>query len=220
MSTYLGLDLSTQQLKILVANEKLEPLQEVSVHFDSELPEFGTKGGVIIGEDSLTVNVPTLLWVKAVDIALDKLKKQNFDFKSVVAISGTGQQHGSVYWKKGSEDVLKSLNPSKTLNEQLSDCFSVQNSPIWMDSSTTVECRKLEEEIGGQIRLVEITGSRAYERFTGNQIQKIFNERKKDYDDTERISLVSSFLCSLLLGSYASIDYSDGSGMNLLDIRL
>ena len=43
------------------------------------------------------------------------------------------------------------------------------DSPVWMDSSTTAECRKLEEAVGGAQRLADITGSRAYERFTGNQ---------------------------------------------------
>jgi len=219
MKTYLGLDLSTQQLKIVATNDSLEFITEVSVHFDSDLPEFGTKGGAIIADDKLTVTVPTLLWVKAMDLCFGKLKNEKFDFKNVAAISGTGQQHGSVYWKRGSHDTLSNLNPNKSWSEQLVNCFSVENSPIWMDSSTLKECKELENNVGGEENLVEITGSRAYERFTGNQIKKIYKNQPEAYHNTERISLVSSFACSLLVGKYANIDFSDGSGMNLLDIR-
>lgn len=60
---------------------------------------------------------------------------------------------------------------------------------------------------------------RAYTRFTGNQIARIAKLYPEAYENTERISLVSSFATSILCGDYANIDMSDGSGMNLLDIR-
>lgn len=59
------------------------------------------------------------------------------------------QQHGSVYWQKGAQETLKKLDPSQFLHEQLSHSFSVTNSPIWMDSSTTKQCRELEDAVGG-----------------------------------------------------------------------
>ena len=73
--------------------------------------------------------------------------------------------------------------------------------------------------MGGSQNLSEITGSRAYERFTGNQIAKIYQTKPDAYSACERISLVSSFAASLLIGDYAPIDFSDGSGMNLMNIK-
>jgi xylulokinase len=67
--------------------------------------------------------------------------------------------------------------------------------------------------------LADLTGSRAYERFTGPQIRHIYKNEPEIYKNTERISLISSFLASLMVGFYAPIDLSDGSGMNLLDIN-
>ncbi len=36
-----------------------------------------------------------------------------------------------------------------------------------MDSSTTIECQEITECTGQAQKLADITGSRAYERFTG-----------------------------------------------------
>ncbi|XP_031692083.1 xylulose kinase isoform X1 [Oncorhynchus kisutch] len=217
-SFYLGFDFSTQQLKVVAVDGNLSVVHQDNVQFDSELPEFGTQGGVHVHADSLTVTSPVLMWVKALDLILGKMKNAGFDFSRVKALSGSGQQHGSVYWRKGTNQVLRDLQPGKSLHELLKGGFAVSDSPVWMDSSTTEQCQYLETAVGGAQRVADITGSRAYERFTGNQIAKIYKAQPEKYEDTERISLVSSFAASLFLGSYAAIDYSDGSGMNLMDI--
>uniref|UniRef100_A0A8I3XAE8 Xylulose kinase n=1 Tax=Callithrix jacchus TaxID=9483 RepID=A0A8I3XAE8_CALJA len=186
----LGWDFSTQQVKVVAVDAEMNVFYEESVHFDRDLPEFGTRGGVHVHKDGLTVTSPVLMWVQALDIILEKMKASGFDFSQVLALSGAGQA-----------------------------CFSINDCPVWMDSSTTAQCRQLEAAVGGAQALSCLTGSRAYERFTGNQIAKIYQQNPKAYSHTERISLVSSFAASLFLGSYSPIDYSDGSGMNLLHIQ-
>ncbi|XP_078087645.1 xylulose kinase isoform X1 [Mustelus asterias] len=216
---YLGIDLSTQQIKAMAIDDNLNVIHETSVKFDDDLPEFGTQGGVHVHSDQLTVTTPVLLWVKALDLLLERMKASNFDFSKLKSLSGTGQQHGSVYWKEGANKTLKNMPDDRSLLQILESSFAVKESPIWMDSSTTKECQQLEKSVGGPQKLADITGSRAYERFTGNQIAKFNKKNPEDYKKTERISLVSSFVASLFLGDYAAIDYSDGSGMNLMDIR-
>uniref|UniRef100_A0A8C3TC06 Xylulose kinase n=1 Tax=Chelydra serpentina TaxID=8475 RepID=A0A8C3TC06_CHESE len=191
------------QLKVIAIDEQLTVIYEDNVHFDKDLPEFG----YVFELCSL------------ITITLDSMKSSGFNFSHVRAFSGAGQQHGSVYWKEGASQILKNLSPDLPLHQLLKACFSVSDSPVWMDSSTTTQCLSLEKAVGGAQHLANITGSRACERFTGNQIAKIYSQNPEFYMQTERISVVSSFAASLFLSAYAPIDYCDGSGMNLLQIR-
>ncbi|PKI64843.1 hypothetical protein CRG98_014758, partial [Punica granatum] len=217
---FLGFDSSTQSLKATVLDSNLNIVATQLVHFDSDLPHYGTKDGVY-RDPSVNGRIvsPTVMWVEALDIMLARLSKSSVDLGKIAAVSGSGQQHGSVYWKNGSSAILSSLDPAKRLVDQFVNAFSVKESPIWMDCSTTTECREIEEAVGGALELSQITGSRAHERYTGPQIRKIHKSQPAVYENTERISLVSSFMASLLVGAYACIDETDGAGMNLMDIE-
>ncbi|PPD86631.1 hypothetical protein GOBAR_DD16448 [Gossypium barbadense] len=216
---FLGFDSSTS-LKATVLDSNLVIVASEMIHFDSDLPHYKTKDGVYRDANvNGRIVSPTIMWVEALDLIFQRLSKSNLDFGKIAAVSGSGQQHGSVYWKKGSSALLSSLDPKKPLVDQLRDAFSVKESPIWMDCSTTAQCREIEKAVGGALELSKITGSRAYERYTGPQIRKIFETQQETYENTERISLVSSFMACLFLGAYACIDTTDGAGMNLMDIK-
>uniref|UniRef100_A0A6G1SJS0 Xylulose kinase n=1 Tax=Aceria tosichella TaxID=561515 RepID=A0A6G1SJS0_9ACAR len=219
-SKFLGFDLSTQQLKAIVIDDKLRVCHQVCVDFDTELSEYKTRGGVYKSDDgSNTVTAPVNMWLKAMDMCFDKLKVDGLDFSTVLGISGCAQQHGSVWWRRESSLALANLNPDEYLHKELVSTFTLRDTPIWMDSSTSEECRQLEAYVGGPARLAELTGSRAYERFTGPQIAKVIKQRREVYLVTERITLISNFIASILIGSYAPLDASDASGMNMMDIR-
>jgi len=57
------------------------------------------------------------------------------------------------------------------------------------------------------------------QRFTGPQILRFRTKHPEEYQQTSRISLVSSFLASIFLGKTAPIDISDVCGINLWDIK-
>lgn len=129
---FMGFDLSTQQLKVLVIDKDLKVVTEASVHFDNDFPEFKTQGGVHQHKDKLTVTAPTLLWVKAFDLVLKRLKENGLEFGAIACVSGTGQQHGSVYWKNGARETLKNLQSGKSLYDQ----FQVQGVHLMYGWST------------------------------------------------------------------------------------
>ncbi|KAI0318382.1 actin-like ATPase domain-containing protein [Amylostereum chailletii] len=216
---FLGLDLSTQQLKAILISEDSSVVHETAVGFDKDLPHYGTTNGAIRGPAEGEVTSPVAMWLEALDLLLQRMKDAGVNFRNIRAVSGAGQQHGSVYWSHDAGKELASLDPANSLLSQLSpSAFSLPNCPIWQDSSTTRECREIEESVGGPQALADLTGSRAYERFTGTQIKRIRRVHPDAYEATSRVSLVSSFLPSLFLGSIAPIEISDASGMNLMNV--
>ncbi|CAO1637329.1 unnamed protein product [Parajaminaea phylloscopi] len=219
---FLGLDLSTQANKASLLSSSLELLSEVAVNFDKELPKYGTKGGVLLGpEGSGQVFSPVLMAVESFDKLAEKIKAANWPTDRIKAVSAAGQQHASVYWSRSAPELLKGLTASGgPLVKQLEGAFSRSIVPNWQDSSTSQECRDFEAHVSGSAKLAHLTGSRAYERFTGPQILRFRREDPAAYEQTERISLVSSFVTTMLCvdGEIKGIDESDACGMNLWNI--
>lgn len=215
----LGIDSSTQSVKALVWDPAAGKVAaSVSVNFGKELPEFNCKDGFLPNDDALVKEADPRLWLAALDKVLLKLKDA-FDTSKIDAIGGDGQQHGSVYLNAAWPAALSSLSAAKcpsSLVDAFAGVFSRERAPIWMDSSTTAECRDLDAKFGKSLQ--ERTGSPAIERFTGPQIMKFARRNPELWAKTEKVHLVSSFLCSVLAGADAPIDTGDGAGMNLLNL--
>ena len=97
-SLFLGLDLSTQQLKAMIIDNASTILHEASVHFDRDLPHHGTTNGTIRGPDVGEVTSPVRMWLEAIDLICKRLHEDRIDFGAIVAISGAGQVSFSRKW--------------------------------------------------------------------------------------------------------------------------
>jgi len=221
MGTYLGFDASTQSLTatlIAITATERRILFEHVLDFDREFPEYETAHGVRAAADGQTVTAPPLMWAAALDRMAGVLASSGVDLAAVRAITGSAQQHGSVYLTKAATGALRALDAARPLAEQIAEIFSRPVAPIWMDCSTAAECASLTDAMGGDAALARLTGSRAYERFTAAQIRKFAVTDAAGYDATDRIHLVSSFMASLLAGRHAPLEPGDASGMNLMDL--
>lgn len=216
---YLGFDLSTQQLKAIVVQSDLTVVSDAKVDFDGDFKaKYGITKGVLKNDAEGEVFAPVAMWLEALDLVLQRLKEKNTPLDRIRGISGSCQQHGSVYWSREAETLLGGLKANKPLVDQLKDAFSHPYAPNWQDHSTQQECDQYDAKLGTAERLAQVTGSAAHHRFTGPQIMRLRRKLPDMYAATSRISLVSSFLASLFLGSVAPMDISDVCGMDLWDI--
>ena len=218
MPITLGIDSSTQSCSALIIDtDASSVIAEASVNYGERLPQYHAPSGFIPDGPDGEVHADPRMWLDALELLFDDLGKQ-CDLSRIDAISGAGQQHGSVYLNERWQSTLAALEPGQSLAEQLAPCLTRATSPIWMDGSTTTECEEITTAIGGSKEVCTRTGSVATERFTGPQIRRFAKIAPDAYADTRRIHLVSSFLCSVLCGQDAPIDTGDGAGMNLLNL--
>jgi xylulokinase len=218
MGLYLGLDSSTQSLSAMIIDTSTgRVVLDRSVSFGKALPQYQSPSGFLPHEDPRIKHADPLMWVEALDLLLSQLKAAGTDFSLVEGISGAGQQHGTVYLNQRLTDV-PTWDAGRDLVSQVRPLLSRPSSPIWMDSSTTEQCRQIAEAVGGDARVVALSGSRAIERFSGPQIRAFYQRDAQAYAATREVHLVSSFFASILIGQSAPIDLGDGAGMNLLEL--
>lgn len=218
MSIHLGLDSSTQSLTGLIMDtENGAVLAVESVNFENDLPGFQNEKGVLANPDPLIRHSDPLMWCAALDKLFAKLADSDAPLREIRGVSGSGQQHGSVYLNAKFADAVAAGSTEKSLVEIIAPTLARSTSPIWMDASTSAECAEIANAIGKE-RVAKTTGSPPTERFTGPQIRKFHKDNPAEYENTAVIHLVSSFLSSILTGKNSPIDYGDGAGMNLLNL--
>lgn len=215
---FLGLDSSTQSLTaVLIDPTKGDITAQLSVNFGAEFPHYLSPSGFIPGGDNGEVHANPLMWLEALDLLLSRLTLVA-DLSAVKVISGSGQQHGSVYLDDSFDARLARLDASQALVPQIFPALTRSTSPIWMDTSTAAECAEITATLGGPADVCHRSGSVAIERFSGSQIRRFYKLDPAAYARTGRIHLVSSFIASILAGKSVPIDFGDGAGMNLLNL--
>jgi xylulokinase len=217
----------THHLVGIVVKSDLKLIHEAKVDFDADLSKYGIEKGVLTNPPEGEIFAPVAMWLEALELVLKRLKEDGLDFSKVMGISGAGMQHGTVFWSKDAESLLQGLNASKNLLDQLEPgskgerrgAFSHPFSPNWQDASTQAQCEEFDKKLGSPEKLAQSTGSKAHHRFSGPQILRFRTKYPDAYASTSRISLVSSFLASVLLGKVAPIDIGDVCGMDLWEIK-
>ncbi|MBT3601528.1 MAG: carbohydrate kinase, partial [Candidatus Latescibacteria bacterium] len=147
---FLGLDSSTQSLSaILIDLDTRQVIYDISLSYDETFPHYRTENGVLKNANPQVAHTPPLIWVDALDKLFAQMQTDGIALNEIKAISGSGQQHGSVYLNTTAPDVFSHLDANKSLTENLANAFSRDTSPIWMDSSTRPECDEICENLGG-----------------------------------------------------------------------
>lgn len=135
-------------------------------------------------------------WKKALEQGMPELL-EGFDAQAVAGIGSGGQMHGLVVLDENDEVIRPAI--------------------LWNDGRTAKQVDYLNGEIGKD-KLSEMTANIAFAGFTAPKILWMKENEPENFAKIAKIMLPKDYINYILTGVHAC-DYSDASGMLLLDVE-
>ena len=180
---YIGIDLGTSSVKLLLMDELGAIHQQVTREYPLEFPHPGWSQQA--PED----------WKDAVLSGLQELTA-NCDRRQIAGIGTGGQMHGLVVLDRDDNVIRPAI--------------------LWNDGRTAAQVDYLNEVIGKQT-LSERTANIAFAGFTAPKILWMRENEPENFARIAKIMLPKDYVNYILTGVHCC-DYSDASGMLLLDV--
>lgn len=184
MNCYIGADLGTSGLKLLLVDAEGKILNSVTKNYEVHYPEPGWS------------EQNPKDWWEAFVSGMNELLADT-DKACVKGLSVAGQMHGLVILDEDDNVIRPAI--------------------LWNDGRTDKETEYLNTIVGKQ-KLSDYTANIAFAGFTAPKILWLKNNEKENFDRISKIMLPKDYIAYKLTGVH-SIDYSDASGMLLLDVK-
>ena len=181
---YIGIDLGTSAVKLLLADERGQILNSVTREYPLEFPQPGWSQQA--PED----------WKKAVLEGIPQLL-QGFDRSQVAGIGCGGQMHGLVVLDENDQVIRPAI--------------------LWNDGRTSRQVDYLNEVVGRET-LSRLTANIAFAGFTAPKLLWMRDNEPENFARISKIMLPKDYINYILTGVHCC-DYSDASGMLLLDVE-
>lgn len=181
---YIGIDLGTSSLKLLLVDDKGNVVNEASKEYPLIFPQNGW-----------SEQDPNEWWNAVKECLPTLIKDINKD--EIAGIGSGGQMHG-----------LVALDADDNI---------LRNAILWNDGRTQKEVDYLNNEIGKET-LSKYTANIAFAGFTAPKILWMRNNELDKFNRIAKIMLPKDYINYKLTGVHCC-DYSDASGMLLLDVE-
>lgn len=181
---YIGVDLGTSAVKLLLMDEKGKIHNIVSKEYPLGFPHPGWSE-----QNPQDWKEQSLAGIKELIADADK--------SQIAGISFGGQMHGLVVLDENDEVIRPAI--------------------LWNDGRTTKETDYLNEVIGKD-KLSKYTANIAFAGFTAPKILWLKEQEPENFAKINKIMLPKDYLAYVLSGVHCT-DYSDASGMLLLDVE-